>query len=266
MDIPAALPRQHEAMARQCLAETESTAGLHACAGPEHREVALNDLVERALDAYEGFRRLERATRLAWADGDHSYDAAVHETLARTARLHFRVGHVLVAQLDAAARARLTVRNVLPLRQAYAGMVALEDLDHGILAPPLQQLALVAQGQFDHGDAQQIDAEEQLNGVHSFRTWDFVKRTTGLPQDVQQLAERSYRRFFALDDRHPALAGRPVFGGRRPDGAPPMHFWSVEIGFTHRALAILFDETEARPRTYVWFWFGDAVHARLLQG
>ena len=85
-------PRQHEANARQCLADTLAAAGLHAHAGPDRRELVLNDLVERALHAYEGFRRLEAATRRGWAEGLAAYEPSLHAGFERCAQLHLETG------------------------------------------------------------------------------------------------------------------------------------------------------------------------------
>ena len=252
-------PRQHEAAARQCLADMLASDGLHDHAGPDRRELVLNDLVERALLAYEGFRRCEDETRRAWAGGTDPYDPAVHAGLGRTARLHLEIGRSLVSQLDGAARDRLTVRNALPFRQAYASLVALEVLDHGLLPPALLSLAGAALAEFDAGDAQPIDPEDERNRVDSFRTWDFMKRTAALDNAIQDLAAKRYRNFFAVDDRHPALGGRPVLGGRRLELAGPAHLWSVEISFDHRAFAVLPERDEKARTCYVWFWIGSPV-------
>jgi hypothetical protein len=245
--------RQHEATARQCLADTLAATGLHAHAGPDRRELVLNELVERALHAYEDFRRLEERTRHGWAEGTSPHDPALHAGLGRAAQLHLEIGRGLVSQLDTAAVDRLTVRNALAFRQSYAALVALEALDHGLLPGAIHDLATAAHSEFTAGKTQEIDADDDRNGVASLRTWDFVKRTAALPNAVQLLAEKRYRTFFALDDRHPALGGRPLFGGRRNDAL--WKLWSVEISFDHRAFAVLPD-APAGPRCYVWFWIG----------
>lgn len=245
--------RQHEATARQCLADTLAAAGLHSHAAPDRRELVLNELVERALHAHEGFRRLEERLRLAWAESADSFEPGLSEGLSRTARLHLQIGRGLVSQLDGAALDRLTVRNALAFRQAYAGLVSLEALDHGLLPHAIQTLAGSAQQDFLAGKTQVIDPEDDRNGVQSLRTWDFVKRTAALDSAVQVLAEKRYRTFFAVDDRHAALGGRPLTGAGRRD--TPHSLWSVEISFDHRAFAV-FSEAPERPRTYVWFWIG----------
>ena len=245
--------RQHEATARQCLADTLAATGLHAHAGPDRRELVLNELVERALHTYEDFRRLEDRTRSEWAEAAATYDPSLHARLAHTAQLHLEIGRGLVSQLDTAVVDRLTVRNALAFRQTYAALVALEALDHGLLPPAVHDLGTTANSEFAEGKTQEIDPDDSRNGVRSLRTWDFVKRTASLPNRVQVLAEKRYRTFFALDDRHPALGGRPLFGGRRVDAQ--LQLWSVEISFDHRAFAVLPDVSDG-PRCYVWFWIG----------
>lgn len=247
--------RQHEATARQCLADTLSATALHTHAAPDRRELVLNELVERALHAYEDFRRLEERTRRDGAENAAAYDPGLHAGFARTAQLHLEIGRGLVDQLDAAAVDRLTVRNALPFRQAYAALVALEALDHGLLPPAVHDLATLATEEFEASKTQEIDPDDDRNGVRSLRTWDFVKRTAVLPNSVQLLAEKRYRTFFAVNDRHPALGGKPRLGGRRIDAH--LQLWSVEITFDHRAFAVLPDVSDG-PRCYVWFWIGSA--------
>jgi hypothetical protein len=244
-------PRQHEATARQCLADTLAAAGLHSLAAPDRRELVLNELVERALHTYEGFRRLEERLRLSFAESADGFDPGLHDGLSRTAQLHLQIGRGLVSQLDAATLDRLTVRNAMAFRQAYAALVSLEALDHGLLPDAIQELAHAAHADFLVGKAQVIDPEDDRNGVQSLRTWDFVKQTAALDNAVQVLAEKRYRTFFAVDDRHAALGGRPLTGAGRRDHS----LWSVEISFDHRAFAVCSGAPE-QPRTYVWFWIG----------
>ena len=74
-----------------------------------------------------------------------------------------------------------------------------------------------------------------------FRTWEFVKQTAALPAGVHELAQRSHRTFFAVDPRHPAVRGRRLYHS---------DYWCVDIGFEHRALAVL------QGSIHIWFFIG----------
>lgn len=249
--------RVQEALARQCLAETLGATGLHAHSGSDRRELVLNELVQRALRSYEQFRKLEAGVRGRFAESAVAFDPIAHASLQRTARLHLEIGRSLVDQLDEAVRDHLTVRNAVAFRQEHAALVAREALDHGFLPPGLFDLATRAQSQFEAGKTQEIDADLEARGARSMRTWDLLKRTTALDAEVQALAGQLYRTYFALDDQHPALAGRPLVGARRTDVAQGL--WSVEITFEHRAFAVLPPSTN--EPLYVWFWIGNPEDA-----
>ncbi|MCB9872481.1 MAG: hypothetical protein H6837_21690 [Planctomycetes bacterium] len=256
MTVDAGNPRDHEAAARQCFAETRAAVGVQSHAGPDRRERVLNHLVESSLHAYEEFRRAEQEWRLRCATGAVAYQRAAHTRWQATGQLHLGLGHALVAQLDQAAVEGLTVRNTLPFRLAYAELLAMEMRDHGVLDPALLELASEAVAAHRAGETQPIDSNDTRNGVLSFRTWDFIKRTAALDPELQHLAERRYRTFFAVDDRHPALTGRPVLVGRSGTREAVPAVWAVEIRLDCRALAVLPTGADERVRTYVWFWIG----------
>ena len=67
------------------------------------------------------------------------------------------------------------------------------------------------------------------------RFWRCYRR---LPEDVQRLADESYR-LLREDPRHPSLHFKRI--GR---------FWAVRVGLHYRALAV---EQES---DVVWFWIG----------
>ena len=254
------LPDQNlEATARQCRADALAAEAVHSLAAPDRRELLLNELVERSLETLEGFKRIEDDRRRAWAEGAEEYKGVAHARLRRTGRIHLELGRSLISQLDQAATDRLTVRNAISLRRAYAELVDLEALDHGAPSPLIVALAHQAEGDFSANRTQEIDPDDRRNGVDSHRTWDFIKRTTSLPEPVQRLAEKRYRSFFAIDDRHPALGGHPLMPPRHGEGA--VQLWSVEISFAYRALAVLTEST-GQPRRYVWFWIGSPDQTR----
>ena len=61
---------------------------------------------------------------------------------------------------------------------------------------------------------------------------------SNLPQDIQELADKSFR---PLQDnpRHPSLHFKKVGG-----------FWSARVGFAHRALAV------EDGNDFIWVWIG----------
>ena len=234
MDEP--VTRFHLGIARQCLAESVETACIHDHAGVDERELALNGLVERALHAYEAFRRHDVQSRGRWADATESFDPQDDADLRTTGDVYLGVVRALVRQLDRAALDGLAVRNALALRNAFSTMVSLEAFDHGPPNPAIGTLAQAAQDAYRRGDAQPIDGDPS-----SFRTWEFVKQTAALPAGVHELAQRSHRTFFAVDPRHPAVRGRRLYHS---------DYWCVDIGFEHRALAVL------QGSIHIWFFIG----------
>ena len=245
--------RQLEATALQCLADTRAAETLRFHAGPDHRELVLSDLVERELQGYASFRRFEHECRAGWADAPTTYDVETHAALDRIRGLHMEVGRGVVRQLDASVASRLRIRNALAFRRDYALLASLEALDHGMPHAGLGELAEAAIRERDAGNAPEIDPDDRRNGVTSLRTWDFVKATAALPEDVQTLAELRYRAFFGLDDRHEALSGRPLVGDRPGEGRD---LWSVEITFDHRAVAVVDVHPADERRRYLWFFIG----------
>lgn len=253
MPTSDSVEQQLEATARQCRADAIAVESIHPLAAPDRRELLLSELVERALETLEDFKRVEDQRRSTWAEGAEEYRRELHDRLCRTARIHLELGRILLGQLDLAATDRLMVRNAISLRRAYAELVDLEALDHGAPTPLIVGLADQAELEFNENRTQEIDPDDRRNGIVSHRTWDFIKRTASLPESVQHLAQQRYRRFFAVDDRHPALRGHPLLPPRHGSGAEQL--WSVEISFAHRAFAVL-TELAGQPRRYVWFWIG----------
>ena len=76
--------------------------------------------------------------------------------------------------------------------------------------------------------------------VKSWRTWDFKKMQSTLPNEVQEVANKNFA-IWKENPLHPSLHFKPVSGG----------LWSVRIGKGYRAIG--------RPKldgTMVWTWIG----------
>ena len=80
-------------------------------------------------------------------------------------------------------------------------------------------------------------------------TTRFWKLFEGLPQNVQQIARRNFE-LLKVDPLHPSLHFKKV--GK---------FWSIRVGFNHRALAI------KDGQDFIWVWIGDhSDYDRMIKG
>ena len=80
-----------------------------------------------------------------------------------------------------------------------------------------------------------------------FTTPDFWACYEGLPDEIQELADKNYA-LLRANAHHPSLHFKKVG-----------EVWSVRVGLHYRALATLRDEG------YVWFWIGThAEYNRLI--
>ena len=68
-----------------------------------------------------------------------------------------------------------------------------------------------------------------------------------LPQDVQQLADKSYE-LLKHNPQHPSLHLKQI--GRSLHLKQIGRFWSVRVGLRYRAVAV------EGPMGLVWFWIG----------
>ncbi len=85
--------------------------------------------------------------------------------------------------------------------------------------------------------------------MNSSTTPDFWACYHALAPEVQSVARSAFRRWLA-DPRHPSLRFKKAGG-----------LWSVRVGHSHRALAMLDGDT------WVWFWIGEHdEYERLLAG
>ncbi|MEN6406640.1 MAG: hypothetical protein ABFC77_09225 [Thermoguttaceae bacterium] len=69
----------------------------------------------------------------------------------------------------------------------------------------------------------------------------FWRRYRQLPKDIQELADKNYKRL-AMDPQHPSLQLKKVGEAKQ--------LWSVRVGMHYRALGL------DKPEGVVWFWIG----------